>query len=139
MESMPAVGELGLQHTSFPIYFGAAVGGYEVRVIGAEDNTVVTIPALTIDSTINLGEFLVADTTSTRFAFEVSCSKPCLVVQYMRNLQEGDGSHMSGYMSVLTADETKLTSAIFTVPTMIDDSGKSQLPSQSLQVHLQPV
>ena len=120
MESMPSVSELGLQHTSFPIYFGGA-GGYEVRVIAAEDNTGVSIPALSIDSTLNLGEFLVADNTATRFAFEVSCTKPCLAVQYMRNLPQSE-TKMSAFMAVLTPDETKLCSSIFTVPTMVADS-----------------
>ena len=86
-----------------------------------ENNTGVSIPALSIDSTLNLGEFLVADNTATRFAFEVSCSKPCLAVQYMRNLPQND-SYMSGFMAVLTADETKICSSIFKVPTMVDDS-----------------
>ena len=118
---MPSVAELGLQYTSFPIHFGGN-GGYEVRVIAVEDDTQVSIPALSIDSTLNLAEFLESDNTATRFAFGVSCSKPCLAVQYMRNLPKSGDFYMSGFMAVLTPEETTLCNSIFTVPTMIDDS-----------------
>ncbi len=112
--------ELGTEYTSFSIHFGGE-GGYEVRVIAIEDGTDVTVPAFSTSLTLNMGEFHVIDNPTTVFAFKMTCSKPCMAVQYVRSLPAGGntGEHMGAFKAVLTPDERASNNLIFTVPLMM--------------------
>jgi hypothetical protein len=117
---MPNMEELGTRYTSFPIHFGGE-GGYEVRTIAVENDTDVTVPAFSTSETLNMGEFHTADNTVTELGFTIHCSKPCMVVQYMRNLPMGGNTdtYMSMFLTVLTPDDNLSNNLVFTVPTWI--------------------
>ena len=120
---MPSVDELGIEYTSFPIHFGDDNGGYEVRIIAANNNTDVSVPVFDIDISLsNPGDYHVVDNRVTRFAYKMFCSKPCMVVQITRSLSSGgsENTEMGSFMAVLTPDEQASNSLIFTVPNMIN-------------------
>ena len=115
---MPGLDELGTEYTSFPIYFGADSGGYEIRIIAVENNTDVSVPAFSADFSLNTGDYYVVDNQVTRYGFKVLCSKPCMVVQYVRSLPAGGSTDapMGTFMAALTPDEGASNNLIFTVP-----------------------
>jgi hypothetical protein len=121
-DSMPSMDQLGTEYTSFSIHFGGE-GGYEVRAIAVEDDTVVTVPAFSTSLTLNMGEFHLIDNTVTGLGFKVSCSKPCMAVQYVPSLPAGGdtGEAIGAFLAVLTPDERSSTNLIFTVPSMMND------------------
>ena len=122
-DSMPSVDELGTEYTSFPIHFGDDDGGYEIRIIAADNSTDVSVPVFNIDIRLNNpGDYHVVDNQVTRFAFKMFCSKPCMVVQYTRSLSWGgsESTGMGSFMGVLTPDEGASNSLIFTVPNAIN-------------------
>lgn len=116
---MPPLSELGTEYTTFPVHFGGD-GGYEVRVIAVADDTDVTVPSFSTSLTLNMGEFHVIDNTVTRRGFQISCSKPCQVAQYLRALPAGGdtGLAMGSFLAMLIPDERSSDHLIFTVPTM---------------------
>lgn len=120
-ESMPTMSELGTEYLSFPAHFGGN-GGYLVRIIAVEDNTQVTVPSFSTILNLDQGEFHVVDNRVTKFAFNVSCSKPCMVVQFLRSLWAGGETdrHMQPFMSMLIPDDSSSNSLIFTVPSQIE-------------------
>ena len=120
---MPISDELGTEYTSFPIHFGADDGGYQIRIIAADNNTDVSIPAFSADFSLNMGEYYLVDNQETRFGFKVFCSKPCMVVQYLRSLPEGGSTDyaMGSFLAVLTPDEGASNNLIFTVPSVINE------------------
>ena len=124
LESTPSLDHLSSQYTSFPVHFGDSDGGYEVRVLAVRDDTYVTIPVFSINITLNRGEFHMVDNADTRLGFKISCSKPCMAVQYMRSLGYGgtDYVRMGPFLAVLTGDTRAANSFIFTAPSMIDSS-----------------
>ena len=130
---MPSVADLGYFYTSFPIAYGESEGGYELRVIAVVDNTDVSIPVYIVDTTLqNKGDYYVLYNIITNYAFTLSCSQPCLVVQYARELEVG-GDHwetMSSFQAVLTPDTKAATNLIFTVPSSIDHV-YSSLPTRA--------
>jgi hypothetical protein len=71
-----------------------------------------------------MGEFHLVDNTVTVFGFKITCSKPCMAVQYVRSLPAGGdtGEQMAAFLAVLTPDERASNNLIFTVPSMIDHS-----------------
>ena len=94
-----------------------------VRIIAAENNTDVSVPAFNIDIRLsNLGDYHLVDNQVTRFGFKMFCSKPCMVVQYTRSLSWGGSvsTGMGSFMAVLTPDEGASNSLIFTVPNVIN-------------------
>ena len=124
---MTNLNDLGTEYTTFPIHFGGN-GGYGVKVIATEDNTDVSIPAFSADVTLDMGEFYEVDNTVTVFGFRVSCSKPCMVVQYVRALPSGGntGLAMPAFLAVLAPDQEASNNLIFTVPSLIDFSSTSR-------------
>lgn len=123
---MPTMSDLGTEYTSFPVQFGGS-GGYEVRVIAVADDTVVTIPAVSTSLTLDMGEFHSIDNSVTMFGFVISCSKPCMGVQYVRSLPQGGDSAlpMRPFQAVLIPSEGFSNNLIFTVPRMFDYSGET--------------
>ena len=122
-DSMPTVDELGTEYTSFPIHFGADDGGYEIRIIAADNNTDVSVPVFNIEIRLsNPGDYHVVDNQVTRFGFKMFCSKPCVVAQYTRSLPSGGSTNtvMGSFMAVLTPDGGASNSLIFTVPKTIN-------------------
>jgi hypothetical protein len=119
---MPAMYELGTEHTSFPLHFGGE-GGYYVRVIAVVDDTDVTVPAFATSLTLNMGEFHVINNGVTELGLKMSCSKPCMAVQYVPSLPAGGdtGLRMNAFLVVLTPDEKSSNNLIFTVPYMMYD------------------
>ena len=69
-----------------------------------------------------MGEFHLVDNTVTVFGFKITCSKPCMAVQYVRSLPAGGdtGEHMTAFLAVLTPDERASNNLIFTLPRKID-------------------
>ena len=118
---MPSMDQLGMEYTTFTIHFGGE-GGYESRVIAVEDDTAVS-PSFSTSVTLNMGEFHFIDNTRTGLAFKISCSKPCLAVQYVQTLPAGGdtGEAMGAFLAVLTHDERSSANLIFTVPSMMND------------------
>ena len=118
---MPTLDELGTEYTAFPLHFGGD-GGYEIRVIAVENNTAASVPEFSADFNLNAGEYYVIDNVVTWFGFKVFCSKPCMVVQYVRSLPQGGSSdtYMGSFTAVLVPDDRASNSLIFTVPTVLD-------------------
>lgn len=116
---MPSMRELGKEYISFPILFGGD-GGYEIRVIAVQDDTIVTVPTFDVSKTLNMGEFHLIDNPVTNLGFIISCSKPCMTVQYVRSLPEGFTETMRAFMAVLVPQELSCNDLIFTIPRSID-------------------
>jgi len=130
--------DLATEYTTFPIYHGGD-GGYEVRVIAVADDTHVTIPAFSLSSDLDTGEFFLVDNAITTFGFYIACSKPCMTVQYMRTLRFSEGVPMSSFLAVLTPDERASNDMIFTFPTMIDYTTQSIKGAISIVINTYPV
>ena len=120
---MPSKDELGTEYTTFPIHFGDDTGGYEIRVIATENNTQVSVPAFSLDVSLNATGYYHLENTVTRFAFKVFCSKPCMVAQICRSLPSGGstGIRMGSFLVVVTPDEGASNNLIFKVPSIIND------------------
>ena len=136
---MPDMEYLGTEYTTFPIHYGGD-GGYEVRVVAVTNDTHVTIPAYSLSSDLDMGQFLSVNNTITAFGFHISCSKPCMAVQYMRNLPaSGEGIEMSTFLAVLTPDDRASNDMIFTLPSMIDYESGVMHGAISIIINTYPV
>lgn len=122
MESMPRMDQLGTEYTSFPPHFGGD-GGYEVRIIAAHDDTDVTVPAFQTSLTLDSGDFHVIDNPETGAALWMTCSKPCMAVQYLRSLPQGGQAdeYLAAFLAVLTPDVMSSSDLVFTVPRTRDN------------------
>ena len=104
------------------------------------NDTNVTIPEHSLSLDLDMGEFLSVDNTITEFAFHISCSKPCMAVQYMRNLPaSGEGIEMSAFLAVLAPDESAGNDMIFTLPSMIDADFGDMKAALSVVINTYPV
>ena len=138
--SMPSLFEIGTDYTTFPLHYGGD-GGYEVRVIAVANGTGVVIPEFSVDVTLNMGEFYEVDNTQTMFGFHVSCSLPCMAVQYVRTLPEDSTAGilaMHPFLAALIPAHRGTDDLIFTVPTMAQHS-PGMRAAMSITVNAFPV
>ena len=94
VEAIPAVSELGLVHVVPPLVRSSPAAGYVVRVVAAYADTNITwrsyspvIPA-TGFSVRSAGQFQQLDVAANLQPLLVVCSKPCLVMQYNKGMDD---------------------------------------------------
>lgn len=138
-DSMPKLSELGLEYVSFPLAFGDTAYGYVIRVLAVADDTDISIPEAGISTTLMMGDFNEIDNVPTNGGYVVTCSKPCMVVQYIKTLPPGDTLRaISSFMTVLTPSEQMTNNLVFTTPE-VSSLGSYTTTAVSLLVNTYPI
>lgn len=89
VEQIPPVAQLGTYHIVPPINGRSASVGYVVRVVATKSNTTVTWKSATLgvrSEILPLAGFKEIITTQTVQPMEVTCSQPCVVMQYNKGI-----------------------------------------------------
>lgn len=122
MDAMPEITDHGTDYVSFQnAALGAYHQGYFIQVVSVSDGTVVDIPEVSVSVVLDAGEFETVPFESSNTSTKVTCSNPCLVVQYgaeawMSNMWGGP------YMITLNPNMLLAKDLIFTTPRSSMDS-----------------
>jgi hypothetical protein len=116
MDAMPGVDALGTEYITFPNAGGLEREGYYIQVVSVSDGTVVSIPEEGLTVELAAGEFISEMFVDSNMSTFVSCSSPCLVVEYgCQDSESSSGDLRTGpYMITLTPAKLLSTDLVFT-------------------------